>query len=252
MQNADSLRPHNLPNLLFLDIETVAQHAAVEQVPAEWRALWETKAETLLRNREGETTDSLYARAGIYAEFGKIICISCGVIQGAGAARKMTIKSFFGDDERILLQEFAAMLSQWGAKANRLLCAHNGKEFDFPYLCRRMIIHQIPLPELLQISGKKPWEIPHLDTMELWKFGDYKSYTSLNLLAHALGIPTPKEDIDGSKVGQVYWEEKNLKRIVTYCQKDVLTAAQVFLRIIGEPLLNTGQVEMKERGKEGL
>jgi hypothetical protein len=137
------------------------------------------------------------------------------------------------------------MLAKWGSGPNKLLCAHNGKEFDFPYLCRRMVINGISLPGLLQISGKKPWEIPHLDTMEMWKFGDFKSYTSLNLLAHALGIPTPKDDIDGSMVGEVYWSQKDLKRISTYCEKDVLTAAQVFLRLIGEPPIKPDHVEYK-------
>lgn len=241
----DSHKSYSLHNILFLDIETVPQHPDFELVPNDWKRLWEIKAESLLRNREGDTVESIYNRAGIYAEFGKIVCISCGVIQGAGTQRKLVIKSFYGEEERELLREFATMLTQWGHKPNRLLCAHNGKEFDFPYLCRRMIINHVALPEILNIAGKKPWEIPHLDTMELWKFGDFKNYTSLNLLAHALGIPTPKDDIDGSMVGEVYWKERNLDRIATYCQKDVLTAAQVFLRITGEPLLEPEQVEQK-------
>ena len=183
--------------------------------------------------------------AGIYAEFGKIICISCGLIYGSGEQKKMTLKSFSGDNEAIILHEFSEMLRKWSGGEAKYLCAHNGKEFDFPFLCRRYIINQLPLPSLLNIAGKKPWEIPHLDTMELWKFGDFKSYTSLNLLAHALGISTPKDDIDGSMVWEVYWHHKNLPRIVNYCQKDVVTVAQIFLRLNNESLLKPEQIEIK-------
>ena len=145
----------------------------------------------------------------------------------------------------MLLQQFIEMLNKWAAGEPKYLCAHNGKEFDFPYLCRRMIINNLPIPAILNISGKKPWEVNHFDTLELWKFGDFKSYTSLNLLAHTLGIQTPKDDIDGSMVWEVYWKEKNLERIVTYCQKDVVTVAQILLRMNGEPLIEAGNIEIK-------
>ena len=237
------MTPHNI---LFLDIETVSQHPSFDLVPNEWKDLWSKKAEALLRNREEETVESIYARAGIYAEFGKIICISCGVINGTGVNKKMVIKSYYGDDEKVLLEEFADMLRKWANDPSKYLCAHNGKEFDFPYLCRRMIINNISIPSILNTAGKKPWEVTHLDTMELWKFGDFKNYTSLNLLAHTLGIPTPKDDIDGSMVGEVYWKEKNLERIATYCQKDVVTAAQIYLRIIGDSLISSDSVEIKK------
>lgn len=232
-------------NILFLDIETVPQHPSFDLVPNDWKELWKRKAEALLRNREEETIESIYSRAGIYAEFGKIICVSCGVIQGSGAEKKIVIKSFFGEDEKELLTAFADMLRKWSADSQKYLCAHNGKEFDFPYLCRRMIILGIPLPSILNIAGKKPWEVTHLDTMELWKFGDFKNYTSLNLLAHTLGIPTPKDDIDGSMVGDVYWKEKNIERIAVYCQKDVVTAAQIFLRLQGEITIKPENIEIK-------
>lgn len=234
-----------ISNILFLDIETVPQHPAYDALPDDWKNLWDTKSTALLKYHEKETQESLYARAGIYAEFGKIICISCGVINGTGDQKKMILKSFAGDNEQLLLHEFSQMLDKWSAGEPKFLCAHNGKEFDFPYLCRRMIINALPIPTLLNTAGKKPWEVSHLDTMELWKFGDFKSYTSLNLLAHALGVPTPKDDIDGSKVWEVYWREQNLPRIVTYCQKDVLTAAQVFLRMQGEALIKLENVEIK-------
>lgn len=232
-------------NILFLDIETVPQFSDYQQLPEDWRQLWDTKSNSLLRYHEGETNESLYPRAGIYAEFGKIVCISCGVLQGGGDQRKIVLKSFAGNDEQQLLYQFAEMLAKWSAGEPKFLCAHNGKEFDFPYLCRRMIIQGIPIPSLLNISGKKPWEVGHLDTLELWKFGDFKSFTSLNLLAHTLGIPTPKDDIDGSMVWKVYWEEKNLQRIVTYCQKDVVTVAQILLRMNGEPQIKEENIEIK-------
>lgn len=234
-----------LQNILFLDIETVPQHPDFASVPAEWQQLWNKKSEALLRNREDETAETLYARAGIYAEFGKIICISCGVLLGQGNERKLLLKSFAGDNEKDLLLAFRDMLQKWSGNENRYLCAHNGKEFDFPYICRRMLINQLPIPSLLDIAGKKPWEVNHLDTMELWKYGDFKSYTSLNLLAHALGVPTPKDDIDGSMVGDVYWKNRDLPRIVHYCQKDVLTVVQILLRMQGEPLIEEQHIEIK-------
>ena len=238
---------HLLHTILFLDIETVSQYATFDEVPEEWKALWRNKAEALLRgDKQPVTYEDIYGRAAIYAEFGKIICISCGILSGAGTGKKLTLKSFYGSDEKQLLSEFSEMLRKWTLdREPKLLCAHNGKEFDFPYLCRRMVIHGMPIPALLNLSGKKPWEIPHIDTMELWKFGEYKSFVSLNLLAHALGVPTPKDDIDGSQVGEVYWSQKDLPRIVTYCQKDVITVAQVYLRMNGEPLIQPENIEIK-------
>ena len=232
-------------NILFLDIETVPQFPDYSSLPEDWKQLWDTKSVSLIKYHEGQTNESLYHRAGIYAEFGKIICISCGILQGSGSKRKIVIKSFSGDNEKLLLQHFIEMLNKWATGEPKYLCAHNGKEFDFPYLCRRMIVNHLSIPATLNISGKKPWEVNHFDTLELWKFGDFKSYTSLNLLAHTLGIQTPKDDIDRSMVWEVYWKEKNLERIVTYCQKDVVTVAQILLRMNGEPLIETGNIEIK-------
>lgn len=234
-----------LHNILFLDIETVPQSPAYADLPNDWKKLWDTKSTSLVKYHEGQTNETLYPRAGIYAEFGKIVCVSCGVIQGNDEQRKIVLKSFYGDDEKKLLTEFIDMLNKWATGEAKFLCAHNGKEFDFPYLCRRMIINGLSIPSLLNISGKKPWEVNHYDTLELWKFGDYKSFTSLNLLAHVLGVPTPKDDIDGSMVWEVYWKEKNLERIVTYCQKDVVTVAQILLRMNGEQLIKEENIEIK-------
>ena len=232
-------------NILFLDIETVPQFSSYQDLPADRKKLWDTKSDSLIKYYEGQTSETLYPRAGIYAEFGKIICVSCGFIQEGDSGRKIIIKSFAGDDEKNVLLAFSEMIRKWAPDATKFLCAHNGKEFDFPYLCRRLIINHLFIPSVLNMSGKKPWEVNHLDTMELWKFGDYKNYTSLNLLAHTLDIPTPKDDIDGSMVWQVYWQEKNLDRIVTYCQKDVITVAQIFLRMNGEDLIKNENIEIK-------
>lgn len=244
----------NLNNILFLDIETVPQFDCYGSLPEEWKSLWDLKSAYLVRNKEGETAETVYNRAGIYAEFGKIICISCGYIAGEGIFKKLVLKSFYGTDERKLLVEFSTMLALWtkDSSDSKQLCAHNGKEFDFPYLCRRMIINRLPIPPILNTQGKKPWEVKHLDTMEMWRFGDIKNFTSLNLLACVLGIPTPKDDIDGSMVWEVFWspktpEEKEaaIQRIVTYCQKDVITVAQVYLRLTAEEVLNTENIEIK-------
>jgi 3'-5' exonuclease len=235
----------NFNNILFLDIETVSQYETYENLPGDWRELWDIKAQLIMRNKETETSENIYDRAGIYAEFGKIICISCGCIQGTGEDKKLRIKSFCDPDEKKLLSDFADMLASW-ADNNKFLCAHNGKEFDYPYICRRMIINGVTIPDAMQIVGKKPWDVKQLDTMELWKFGDYKSYTSLKLLAKVLGVPSPKDDIDGSMVYSVYWMEKDLERIITYCQKDVITLTQVYLRLYNEPLVKKENIEVKE------
>ncbi len=221
-----------LDKVLFLDIETVPQYRDYEDVPEKLQTLWDKKAGQIGKG-EDLTQEELYQRAGIYAEFGKIVCISTGFINGS----TFRIKSFYGEDEKILLQEFSEMLDLHFQLIENRLCGHNSKEFDIPYIARRMLINGVSLPKILNIAGKKPWEIQHLDTMELWKFGDWKNYTSLNLLATIFNIPTPKDDIDGSMVGHTYWKENDLERIVTYCQKDTLTVAQLLLRYMGLPII---------------
>lgn len=235
---------HSLNNILFLDIETVPQYASYELLPENAKPFWNKKADQIKKDKELDTPASIYSRAGMYAEFGKVVCISVGIISGSGEGRKLIIKSFCCEDEKTLLLDFCELLKKWWGQ-NKVMCAHNGKEFDFPFLSRRMVINNIPLPAMLQLAGKKPWEIPHVDTMELWKFGDYKNYTTLNLLAFSFGIATPKDDIDGSLVWKVYWTEQDLTRIVTYCQKDVITVAQVFLRMHGESLIKAESIEIK-------
>jgi uncharacterized protein YprB with RNaseH-like and TPR domain len=235
-----------LNNILFLDIETVSQYPAFNQLPETWRELWCKKAEGIIRSSKDEqTAETVYDRAAIFAEFGKIICISCGVFLGSGENKSLVVKSFYGDNEKTILSSFCDMLNKWTPGSQKYLCAHNGKEFDFPYLSRRMVINNECIPELLNISGKRPWELNYIDTMELWRFGEYKNFTSLNLLAHVLGIPTSKDDMDGSMVGNVYWNEKNLERIVHYCQKDVVTMAQIYLRLNREPLVLPERIEIK-------
>lgn len=233
---------------MFLDIETVSQYPSYSHLPEAWKDLWDIKASALIKHHEGATNETIYSRAAIYSEFGKIITISCGIITGSGKEKKISIKSFYGDNEAVLLTDFITMLNRWCAGESRFLCAHNGKEFDFPYLCRRMVINGLEIPVILNTAGKKPWEVTHLDTMELWKFGDFKNFTSLALLTLALGIPSPKDDIDGSMVGEIYWggdKEAAIKRITEYCQKDVVAAAQVYLRIQGESLIAPSNIEIK-------
>jgi uncharacterized protein YprB with RNaseH-like and TPR domain len=217
---------NNIPleNILFLDIETVPQKPSFDELDDRMKTLWEKKADKL-KKADDDNATSLYPRAGIYAEFGKIICISVGFFNG----NELRIKSYYGDDEEKLLGEFATLLNRFYSGNEHLLCAHNGKEFDFPYIARRMLINRIRLPEILDIAGRKPWEIKHLDTMELWKFGDFKNYTSLDLLTAVFGIPSPKDDISGADVWKVYWQENNLERIKNYCQKDVISLARLYL-----------------------
>jgi hypothetical protein len=226
---------NNLNDILFLDIETVPQEENWSSLSKITQELFEKK--TQYQRQEGTAAEQFYDRAGIWAEFGKIICISVGYFVDVKEIKQLRITSFFGDDEHQLLTDFKVLLNKHFAKKATVLCAHNGKEFDFPFIARRMIVHQIELPSKLNLFGKKPWEIPHLDTLELWKFGDYKHYTSLKLLTSILGIPSPKDDIDGSEVAGVYYKEKNIDRIVTYCEKDTIAVAQILLRFNNEALL---------------
>lgn len=239
------LENYPIENILFLDIETVPQYPTYDHLPASLAALWERKAGQLSRIDKFSADDpvqpgDVYDRAGIYAEFGKIVCISTGILRN----NTLWIKSFFDDDEKELLVGFTDMLKKLKEKNIHYLCAHNGKEFDFPYMIRRMLINGVEIPAILDLSGKKPWEVNHLDTMELWKFGDYKNYTSLELLAAVFGIPSPKDDIKGSDVGRVYWEEHDLPRIVTYCQKDVSTIVNLLLRFKGKPVIGDESVQL--------
>lgn len=224
----------NQHKVLFLDIETVPEAENWEDLNPNFQKLFSDKT-SYRREKEGIQAKDFYeSNAGIWAEFGKIVCISVGVIT---KENKIRIKSFYGHNEFKILDDFCGLLNNHFHSVQCLLCAHNGKEFDFPFLARRLMINQIELPNLLKLHGKKPWEIPHIDTMDLWKFGDYKHYTSLDLLASVFGIPTPKDDIDGSMVAEVYYKEKNLERIRKYCEKDVLTLAQIFRKFRYEPLL---------------
>ncbi len=229
----------SLEDILFLDIETVPQNASFSELDEVRQTLWDHKSQ--YKRGDGISAEDYYENAGIWAEFGKIICISVGYFHFKGTRRQFRVTTFHGEEKK-LLQEFRNLLTTHFRPQKFLLCAHNGKEFDFPYIARRMIVHSIALPEKLNLFGKKPWEVPHLDTMELWKFGDYKHYTSLKLLTHVLGIPSPKEDIDGSMVRQVYYEDKDLDRIIEYCERDVITVAQVLLRLKNEPLLEEEEV----------
>ncbi len=231
----------NLEKVLFIDIETVPAFSDYDLLPEKLRKLWNKKAEFIKKDKQ-DTPDVLYQRAGIYAEFGKIICISVGILKG----NEIRIKSYYGDDEKLLLKEFSYLLKRYDRSRDHFLCAHNGKEFDFPYIARRLLINNLKLPAMLDLAGKKPWEIPHLDTLELWKFGDYKSYTSLDLLTTIFDIPTPKDDIDGSDVASVYWKDKDLERIVSYCQKDVISIIQLFLKFKGLPLIDESLVNYVE------
>ena len=227
-------------DILFLDIETVPAVAAYSGLDQVFRSLWEKKSKQF-RIAE-QSAEEVYERAGIYAEFGKIICISVGLIKEKNPFT-FRLKSFYGDDEKVLLTDFSAMLAKFARSREAILCAHNGKEFDYPYIARRMIINNMMIPDILDNAGKKPWEVKLLDTLDLWKFGDYKSYTSLDLLTTILGIPTPKDDIDGSMVAGIYHEEHDLKRIVIYCEKDVLAVAQVLLRLMNLPKIDSGKIE---------
>ena len=228
-------------DVMFLDIETVPESSAYELLNSAMQKLWDKKSRQF--RAPDQTAQEVYERAGIYSEFGKIICISVGLIREKNPF-SFRLKSFFGKEEKSILSEFSGMLTKF-SRTNKeaILCAHNGKEFDFPYIARRMIINGLHIPEILDNAGKKPWEIKLLDTMDLWKFGDYKNYASLDLLTSILGIPTPKDDIDGSMVAGIFYNDDNIQRIVHYCEKDVLAIARILLRFMNLPEIKEDKIE---------
>lgn len=228
----------SLDQILFLDIETVPQYPAFSDLDPLTQSLWEQR--TQFQRKEGIEAADFYERAGLMAEFGRIVCISVGHFNFTGG-RSFRVTSYHGEEIQ-LLKQFKQLLTDHFNRPGNLLCAHNGKAFDFPYIARRMVIAGIELPPTLDLFGKKPWEVPHLDTMELWKFGDYRHFTSLKLLAHVLGIPSPKEDMDGSRVREVFYGEGDIGRIVAYCELDVVTTAQIFLRLGNEEPLAPGEI----------
>lgn len=241
----------DITNILFLDIETVSGHSSYDDLTDEFKKLWKLKAKSILKKYEEGVTEEeardLYPeRAGIFAEFGKIVCISVGIVVRDATTQTLSVrlKSFESHDEKKLLEDFAKLISNYYWNVNKhYMCGHNLVEFDIPYICRRMLIHQLPLPRPLNIPGTKSWNNKHLlDTMLLWRFGDYKNFTSLKLLCACFGVPSPKDDIDGSEVGRVYWEEDDLERIAVYCEKDVLAVVQLLLRYKRQPLLEGSQI----------
>lgn len=233
-----------LKDILLLDIETVACTDNFTTLDERLKVQWSRKA-SFLKREEGVTDEQLFhQRAGIYAEFGKIICIAVGKFTETEKGELgLKTKAYYGHDEHAVLTEFKAMLERLDPATTKL-CAHNGKEFDFPYLSRRMLVNSIVLPALLNLSGRKSWEVPHLDTMEMWKFGDYKHYTSLDLLAAIFNIPSSKNGMDGSQVNAVYYKDKDLERIKNYCLSDVVVLAQLYLRMKGLPLLNEKHIQL--------
>jgi len=238
-----------LSKILFLDIETVPQCEYFGELSDEMQHCWTEKFVQLQKRMPDKYADlsveqAFEKTAGIFSEFGKIICIAVGFIHNKNGIKSMRITSFANDDEKQLLADFRNLLVKTCKSSDDTLCGHNIKEFDIPYLCRRMIINEIALPRILNIAGKKPWEVQFFDTLELWKFGDVKNYTSLKLLAAILGIPTPKDDIDGSQVREVYYKERNIERIAAYCRKDVIATTQIFLRLNGFETIDSDSIEI--------
>ena len=227
----------NYNKILFFDIETVPLTYEFKDLEERAQGLWDRKTR-FLQQRDNLSPDELYEKAGIYAEFGKVVCISMGFVLQKEGETQIRVKSIANENEKILLQEYIDLLNSYYDSPDFLFCAHNGKEFDIPFLCRRILINGLKLPFILNVSGKKPWEIKHLDTMELWKFGDFKNYTSLDLLTYIFNIPTPKDDMDGSQVAKVFYEEKNLDRIIHYCEKDVIATIQLFRKYQGDSIID--------------
>jgi predicted PolB exonuclease-like 3'-5' exonuclease len=228
-----------LDNILFLDIETVPETEHFSDLDSDFQELFAHK--TQYQRKEDVSPEEFYERAGIWAEFGKIICISVGYFTQKSGERQFRVTTFQGDEERLLL-DFSNLINNHFNLPQHVMCGHNVKEFDFPFIARRMLIHGIKIPDKLNLMGKKPWEVPHLDTLELWKFGDYKHFTSLKLLTKVLGVPSPKDDIDGSEVAKVFYKDKDIDRIATYCEKDVIAVAQIILKLRFQKLLTSDEI----------
>jgi DNA polymerase elongation subunit (family B) len=245
------LDKHFLKRCLFIDIETASEYPDYESMPDHKKVLWSVKTNQIkkaLPESEVRLSESeLYLlKSGIYAEFAKVVCISMGFLQySENEPEIVRIKSLAGSDEQKVLDDFSRILiNHYNDPDNSRICGHNIKEFDIPFLCRRMVINQIRFPPMLDISGKKPWQTSHImDTMDMWRFGDYKNYTSLSLLAAVLDIASPKDDIDGSMVSHVFWQEEDIDRIVQYCQKDVVTVIQIMMKFAGLPLFPDERIE---------
>jgi len=220
-----------LRDIVFLDIETVAQCYEFDSLNERLKVQWSRKAAFLKRDTV-QTDESIYReKAGIYAEFGKIVCIAVGkLVENESGDLVLRTKAYSGHDEKELLFEFKNMVEKLDASTVRF-CAHNGKEFDYPYLCRRLLVNGLRIPDALNLMSKKPWDVQHLDTLEMWKFGDYKHYTSLDLLAAIFNIPSSKTDMDGSQVNAVYHQDKNLSKIRDYCLRDIVVLARLFLKL---------------------
>jgi 3'-5' exonuclease len=233
-----------IEEIIFIDIETVPLASEYNGLNEKWKQLWEHKMQFQIKN--DEPAEFLYNRAGIYAEFGRIICISAGYVFQKNGEYFFRVKSFYDEDEKTLILNFFRALDGFSRAGKRKLCAHNGQEFDYPYIARRALVNNLALPKIFDVAGSKPWEVKDylIDTLQLWKFGDYKHYTSLSLLCELFNIPTPKDDIDGSQVSRIYWEEKNIERIVRYCEKDTLAVANLLLKYKGDKIIPMGNMEV--------
>lgn len=220
-----------LKHYLFIDIETVSGMDDLSLMTPALQDEWIHKTRVKW-GIEADAPECFREKAAVFSEFGKVVCISMGCLTEKDGAWTLHMRSFAGDDEKDLLVRFCTSIQKFARSHVPTFVGHNIKEFDLPFLSRRMLVNSIALPECLRLHGKKPWEVPHIDTMQLWAFGDYKSYTRLSLLAEVLGIPSPKDDISGADVGRVYWQERDLPRIVHYCQKDVETTVRVFMRLM--------------------
>jgi len=226
--------------LLFIDIETVPFTDDYESLDSDYQEMWSRKARWIVKDG-GSEAEAWFDRAGIFAEFGKIVCISMAFF--LEEKEELRVKSFYSENEKELLSQFSEVMSTHFNNLNRFsFCGHNIKEFDIPYISRRLLANGLGLPRMLNLHGFKPWEVNHLDTLELWKFGDRKNFTSLRMLTKLMDIPSPKTAMDGSDVAREYWKENNLEGIAKYCQQDVITVAQVIRKFMGEALISDEKI----------
>lgn len=231
-----------MENIIYLDIETVSQKRNFEDLSLEFQNIWTKKIRFELEKNPEETPSQLYPqKAAIFAEFGKIICISIGILDETN--QKFKVKSFYGHDERNILESFATFCIKLNSSKKYLFCGHNIKEFDIPYICRRLLINDIPLPSILDFQSKKPWEVHHIDTLQLWKFGDYKHFVSLDTLTTIFEIPSPKLNMDGSEVGTYYYQHNALDEIVIYCEQDIFAVFQLHRKLNQLPLFDISQIQ---------
>lgn len=234
--------PAEVAKIVFFDLETASEYESLDQLALnkpKMAELWSKRCE-YLRSRFEEnkdmTDEQLYeAKAALTPEFARIVCATFGRVTFIGEDPNVIIKSYCSEHEDEVLDGIQKVFDKF---ASLKFSGHNIKRFDIPMMCKRLLIHGRSLPKGLQIQNLKPWEMPFIDTSEVWSFGAWQEgFVSLELLVTAIGLETPKGDIKGEDVSRVFWQDGDTHRIAEYCQRDVFAGIQALLKLSGLPVV---------------